>query len=447
MPPLQTVRVPELPNQVDPLSLDDLIPIYITADGKLRHTKLSDVSTLIQTGGDAVLPPVYNGGKIIMEVPAGPAGTQTWNIPSLAGLDFNLRRGGFPLIHQQVPAIAAAEYEVLAGGGFKLLKAGDTLGLGERFEIDLFTLQGGNPAPPGSVGGSFITGSIPVSTNFAILPSTHLNKLIQVRSLAAQITITLPSVADVPANTIIPIETSINNSVQNKIQTSGGQNIYFNNMSKTAVWMGLGENLWLYRGDDGWYVINDFAKSYKELAIPIPKYKVESNELLCEGQLVLRATYPRLWEYVQTLGSSLVSDATWLTASVLLGGRTVLKPYRGCFSTGDGSTTFRIPDLMNMFLRGVKSSTGSDTERHLNKPGGFQAFLTNMDNVKIEILNGSGGSATNALDEGGGVRGFSGMDGAGGWLTNSANQWLRFNSGLAVETRPDNVGVLWAIKV
>ncbi|NWD49007.1 tail fiber protein [Pseudomonas gingeri] len=50
------------------------------------------------------------------------------------------------------------------------------------------------------------------------------------------------------------------------------------------------------------------------------------------GQLVSRSVWPQLWALVQ---AQAISDATWLAA-----------PYdqRGKFSTGDGSTTFRMPD-------------------------------------------------------------------------------------------------------
>ena len=58
------------------------------------------------------------------------------------------------------------------------------------------------------------------------------------------------------------------------------------------------------------------------------------------GALLSRTTYARLWTYAQTYGK-LVSDATWLAGAY------------GAFSTGDGSTTFRIPSCNGFFIRGV----------------------------------------------------------------------------------------------
>ena len=58
------------------------------------------------------------------------------------------------------------------------------------------------------------------------------------------------------------------------------------------------------------------------------------------GALLSRTTYARLWSYAQTYGK-LVSDATWSAGAY------------GAFSTGDGSTTFRIPSCNGFFIRGV----------------------------------------------------------------------------------------------
>ena len=74
------------------------------------------------------------------------------------------------------------------------------------------------------------------------------------------------------------------------------------------------------------------------------------------GLLLSRTTYPALWAHVQTVGA--VSEADWT------GGRW------GWFSAGDGSTTFRIPDLRAMVLRGLDDGRGIDLARVL---GSYQA--------------------------------------------------------------------------
>ncbi|AHI60790.1 tail fiber protein [Escherichia phage KBNP1711] len=59
---------------------------------------------------------------------------------------------------------------------------------------------------------------------------------------------------------------------------------------------------------------------------------IPAFEVVSDGQLLNRADYPDLWAYAQLLTP--ISDSLWLE-----------DPYqRGRYSTGDGSTTFRVPD-------------------------------------------------------------------------------------------------------
>lgn len=68
-----------------------------------------------------------------------------------------------------------------------------------------------------------------------------------------------------------------------------------------------------------------------------------------DGQTLNRADYPALWAFVGSGGYPLVSEADWLAAPTK----------RASFSSGNGSTTFRMPDL-----NGVQaSSIGAVTVR------------------------------------------------------------------------------------
>lgn len=73
--------------------------------------------------------------------------------------------------------------------------------------------------------------------------------------------------------------------------------------------------------------------------------------LECDGSLVSRTTYADLWTFANASGN-IVADATW-TGSVL----------DGSFSTGDGSTTFRLPDMRGNFRRGWDHGRGVDAGR------------------------------------------------------------------------------------
>lgn len=428
-----TARVPELPPPNLPFADNDLFIRYQAGNNLTVYDTLATLRTFILTGGLTATPPVVTGNGIVVTVGVSEAGTQLFPIPSIAGKNFYLRRQGFG-------TLSPAQYSILSGGGFQLTAPGDVLVSGEQFELEFYnTVPGSGVVVPGVVSGSFIDGYLPISSNRVLNTTSDLNKLLQLRGASTSLIITLPDVDDVPNNTIIPIETQTNNTVQHQITTTGGQFIYLNGQSKTSVFMGVAETLWLFRADDGYHVINDFGTVYRGLAQPHAVYKIDTyaNKILCEGQLVSRLSYPRLWEYVQTLGPSFVTDSVWNTPTATVAGRTVARPYRGCFSNGDGVNTFRVPDMMNTFLRSVKTTSGSDTERHLNNPGGYQ------DDLFKAHFHGVGTEPGNLPI----------------WLrkvVNTVRNWNTGNTDVAsknastddtggLETRPENIGVLWAI--
>ena len=81
-----------------------------------------------------------------------------------------------------------------------------------------------------------------------------------------------------------------------------------------------------------------------------PRATVRAGFLKANGALVNRADYPALWAYAQASGA-LVADATWGANNF------------GCFSTGDGATTFRLPELRGEFLRCWDDGRGVDSGR------------------------------------------------------------------------------------
>lgn len=341
---IQTVRYNELPlfNAYGPLSTSDIITGWLAAFNKTVQIPLSDLQALIAGIDAGTFTPVVLGDKYPYEVPEDIAdGAVIASIPELAGQSFYLEGpGGYPF--------KLTEFEILNAGGFKLLKPGEVLVPGTRYLLHLFSLQGGS-----SVGSNeskpLVTGSVQVSTNTTYDVVNHVNKLIQLRGGSTQLQFTLPLVDDIPDNTIIIIETMINNTVEHKIQTQGGQFIYINNDSKNALYMRAGEVLMLYRADDGYYVINQaFAKMYDEIAVkPQASYKVGLNELVCNGQLISKASYRRLQEQVITFGGSFIDKATYDSDPVA---------YKAYWVDWD-SNTLRLPDLGDLFLRAINTGT------------------------------------------------------------------------------------------
>jgi len=84
--------------------------------------------------------------------------------------------------------------------------------------------------------------------------------------------------------------------------------------------------------------------------------------LKLNGTELKRADYPLLWAYAQGSGA-LVADADWG------------KGRHGCFSSGDGNTTFRLPDLRGEFIRCWDDARGTDAQRQI---GSWQDSLNRL---------------------------------------------------------------------
>ncbi|MGL4221386.1 MAG: gp53-like domain-containing protein, partial [Shewanella sp.] len=79
--------------------------------------------------------------------------------------------------------------------------------------------------------------------------------------------------------------------------------------------------------------------------------KPEAGELALDtGALVSRVTYPDLWAWVQA-NAPLLSEADWQAQAAV-------QTSVGAYSTGDGSTTFRLPRLLDYFRGGAVADVG-----------------------------------------------------------------------------------------
>ena len=408
-PDILTTTIDELPpyTQYGPVAFSDKFALWLSAFAKTVWVDVATLKTLIETGGNLSTTPVVIGDKYIHDVTEAEAGGTIVSLPFLAGQNFFLQMDG--------RALKTDEYVILNAGGFQITIPDFILTEGQRFTLSLYSFQAGGGQGVNKTA-SLFKGELVVSGN-KTLTADDINKLIQLRTGSTQSILTLTDIDGTPDNAIVVIEATIGNSVQNAVTTQGGQYIYMNNTSYTTIYVAPGEVVWLHRKDDGWYVINDFNKNYLELAKPQAAYEVGLNELLCDGSLITRAAYPRLYEKVQTLGFAVVDESIYGD------------DYRGCFTYGDGSTTFRLPNLTNMALRGI---TSGDSTRPYNHPGGYQKDTVKVaDNVKGVKITGTG-TVT-------------------GWDNNNPggkeyDLHESFEISTGTETTMKNAGVLWVIK-
>lgn len=94
--------------------------------------------------------------------------------------------------------------------------------------------------------------------------------------------------------------------------------------------------------------ISQAAGVFTGMIVYLPVATAPAGWLECAGNLVLRATYPALWDYAQASGNIAADDGSWQS---------------GQFSPGDGATTFRLPQLQGEFIRGWDNGRGVDSGR------------------------------------------------------------------------------------
>jgi hypothetical protein len=290
------------------------------------------------------------------------------------------------------------------------------------------------------------------------LTAAHAGNAIIANADNKTLTITLPLGSSVPKGTIIPI-TAINvNKSQVTIRTNSytvgypfgityNDIIQYGGQSRTTMFLGQGDSIWLVKGDPPppilgggiiyltgsyWYAI-EVKGNFDDVGEATYSYKVLPNMIEANGQMLNRVDYPRLWEFANSIPGGLPTDAQWLAGT---GGQ--VNAFRGCFSYGNGSTTFRVPDLRAMFLRALDNGRGIDLGRVTTVPGGYE---------KDEVIahNHINGSFDRLMryDNGYNTTSTSADYTAGEPDIYNSAQILPYGG---AETRPKNVGLVAQIK-
>ena len=259
-----------------------------------------------------------------------------------------------------------------------------------------------------------------VNANKSLSTEECARKIVYVDANSASVAITLPTPDIAQANFRVVIFTGrvlgpqVTVNIPDQVTTQG--------VTKTSLFMGMDERLELIWTGTTWFMVN-YNGNFYEVGTPVFDYKTRLNTVIADGQLLTRADYPRLWEFVQTLGASLIDDLTWNNTA----GR------KGFFSTGTNSSNFRVPDLRSMFIRGLDLGAGISLARIPNPvtPGGYEA-----DEFKQHTHTFDGHNPNNSV----------GGSGDGNHWKVGAPQTNVGNAG-GSETRPKNIGLIPLIKV
>lgn len=289
---------------------------------------------------------------------------------------------------------------------------------------------------PTNTGGNIFS-EVEIITEDRALVEADKGKQFIIASDTSTIVITLPEIGSVAANRLFLFTSEGGNHKNAVIEVEGGSSEKIDwNGPQTEVILGQCEHIWLYKWVDpldennfSWKVCN---ASDRILQVGEVFYYDRHLDLLnavfADGSLLDRDVYPRLWNYIQSLDASmLVSDATWNSAFT----------ETGKYSTGDGSTTFRMRLIQSGFLRGVDGV--------VRKAGSFEEGSVDIDDIDIEIREGTGGGTTGSILN----SGFSGQDSPTDWLSNDTGagpKYIRLSSA-GTETRPNNIGAYLLIRI
>lgn len=388
--------------------------------------------------GSFIFDPSYEASGVtvrpdlILTVGAGTgnpvAGETSFLRADLAGWDYSISKRGVGVMKDP------EEVSVNPLGGWSLTQAGDIFGDGDVWVLSFVPQVSDVPIEP-QISGKVFSSSDIVTANTTLVAG-DIGKAKVIQSATDNITITLPALSAVGSNRMIALISEGGNHKNASIVAAGTDKINFNGTASTSIILGQCERIYIYRGvDDGgnpvWQV-SMAQGQFNEVGQVIHGFSTtQRNCVFADGALLDRVVYPRLWAWVQTLPADmLVSDANWLNPALNNKAR---------FSTGDGATTFRIPQLYAYgFLRGVDGI--------VRKSGSFQdhAMLNHQHEGTIGTL------VTSLFG-----RGISRLMGIYGGLAAGLTDLVstpKKSDGTDVtnvdtETRPMNAGIYMLIKI
>lgn len=164
---------------------------------------------------------------------------------------------------------------------------------------------------------------------------------------------------------------------------------------------------------------------------------IEPGYLALNGQEVNREDYPNLWEWVQQQVGFLVEEGEWQSLSTAHNGNV------GKYSVGNGSTTFRLPNLGCWVRGGGEAGTANGVG------GNLDAGLPNITGSLCDLhVQGSSWSVTGAFSNGtdydtsGHTSGNNGFNGPVYFNASDSNDIY----GNAETVQPESIIGIWLVK-
>lgn len=202
--------------------------------------------------------------------------------------------------------------------------------------------------------------SVASVTANATIDATYLRKLVFV-NISSNITITLAALSNFIDGQKLNFIVKTTGVKCAKFVPSDGTIINLP-AGYTGLWLHDGEQIELERVSGTQWWLHDIKTNLNNVGNDGMLRFMEPNTIVAQGTSGLaRADMARLWDRVVT---NAVGDSTWLGDPIT---------YRCMFSAGNGSTTFRIPDMRSISWRGLDLARGISTARIGTTAGSFEA--------------------------------------------------------------------------
>lgn len=131
----------------------------------------------------------------------------------------------------------------------------------------------------------------------------------------------------------------------------------------TGLWLHNNEEIALVWTGSGWW-IEDINTNLKVVANDGMARRLPQNTAVAQGTGgLLRADYARLWDVLNATASLVVTEATWLSALA----------NQGFFTSGNTTTTLRLPDMRSMSWRGLDGGRNLSLTRSGTNAGAYEA--------------------------------------------------------------------------
>lgn len=421
--------------EIDPVMY--LVTAYRSVDGTTLNQQLLQLAVDASTNAQY---PITIYEYVVNRGSGDATPGSAWQDPSSGTnelRDERLLNKSYRVVERGTSLLLLSEYTDRSdvGGGF------DFTTVDKNFEDGgVYFVIVNNPATA-TTGGGTTSGSsdyndiVEVSANDTFNSATMANKILVSTYAGANkiLLMAMPNLALVPD---CKFRMQANGGTQRyfALQLDAGDTVPAYGDDLNVIYIGKGELVEFLVKSNVLYIISPLT-GYERLGRRVWGDKQELNTLFRDGTQYNQADVPRLMQFVDTLpGGNVVPEGTMTNQwsfEQIVDGKTVY-PNKGLFARDDGAGKIRVPDDRNMFIRAMKYTDATDdTERIIDKPGGYQVDgLKSHNHVGAGTWYGFGGQ---------GIGNLSSNNDAVAQEVANRNQIVAAGG---TETRGENIGML-----